>query len=171
MLPPDGSLEYVGHYRQKLLNARLVTVLLPAGATELRFVAVAGEGASELIGKTTPRVASKSGRVIERGRSERVDSVLDDPEVDHEVMRHLGARTGLWVPLVARGRTIGLLAAHDKLVPDARFTDNDLRLAETFEELRQTLIKQKITTSDQTKLVDTFITDVGGKAGAAREPS
>ena len=44
----------------------------------------------------------------------------------------LGARTGLWVPLVARGRTIGLLAAHDKLVPDARFTDNDLRLAETF---------------------------------------
>jgi signal transduction histidine kinase len=25
-----------------------------------------------------------------------------------------------------------LLAAHDKLVPDARFTDNDLRLAETF---------------------------------------
>jgi signal transduction histidine kinase len=79
-----------------------------------------------------PRAASKSGRVIERGRSERVDSVLDDPEVDHEVMRRFGARSGLWVPLVARGRTIGLLAAHDKLVPDARFTDNDLRLAETF---------------------------------------
>ena len=34
-------------------------------------------------------------------------------------MRRFGARTGLWVPLVARGRTIGLLAAHDKLVPDA----------------------------------------------------
>jgi signal transduction histidine kinase len=47
-------------------------------------------------------------------------------------MRRFGARSGLWVPLVARGRTIGLLAAHDKLVPDARFTDNDLRLAETF---------------------------------------
>ena len=35
----------------------------------------------------------------------------DDPEVDHEVMRRFGARTGLWVPLIARGRTIGLLAA------------------------------------------------------------
>jgi signal transduction histidine kinase len=33
---------------------------------------------------------------------------------------------------VARSDTIGLIAVHDKLGPDARFTDNDLRLAETF---------------------------------------
>jgi signal transduction histidine kinase len=128
----DRLLDLVARRLRELLDARLVTVLLPAGPDELRFVAVAGEGGSELIGQTMPRAASKSGRVIERGRSERVDSVLDDPEVDHEVMRRFGARTGLWVPLVTRGRTIGLLAAHDKLMPDARFTDNDLRLAETF---------------------------------------
>ena len=78
------------------------------------------------------RAASKSGRVFERGRSERSDSVLDDPDVDRDVVRRLGARTGLWVPLVARGRTIGLIAAHDKLGRDPRFSDNDLRLAETF---------------------------------------
>jgi signal transduction histidine kinase len=37
------------------------------------------------------------------------------------------------VPLVARGKPIGVLAAHDKLgVPDGRFSDDDLRLAETF---------------------------------------
>ncbi|MDP9262236.1 MAG: GAF domain-containing protein [Actinomycetota bacterium] len=128
----EPLLDLVARRLLELLDARLVTVLLPAGATELRFVAVAGEGGAELIGQTMPRAASKSGRVIERGRSERVDSVLDDPEVDPEVMRRFGARSGLWVPLVARGRTIGLLAAHDKLVPDVRFTDNDLRLAETF---------------------------------------
>ncbi|MDX6400504.1 MAG: hypothetical protein QOF27_1110 [Gaiellaceae bacterium] len=128
----ERLLDLVARRLRELLDARLVTVLLPAGADELRFVAVAGEGGSDLIGQTMPRAASKSGRVIERGRSERVDSVLDDPEVDHEVMRRFGARTGLWVPLVTRGRTIGLLAAHDKLRPDARFTDNDLRLAETF---------------------------------------
>jgi signal transduction histidine kinase len=128
----EPLLDLVARRLLELLNARLVTVLLPVGANELRFVAVAGEGGADLIGQTMPRAASKSGRVIERGRSERVDSVLDDPEVDHEVMRRFGARSGLWVPLVARGRTIGLLAAHDKLVPDARFTDNDLRLAETF---------------------------------------
>jgi GAF domain-containing protein len=126
----DRLLDLVARRSRELLNARLVTVLLPIGGGELRFVAVAGEGGGDLIGQTMPLAASKSGRVIERGHSERVDSVLDDPEVDHEVMRHLGARTGLWVPLIARGRTIGLLAAHDKLVPDARFTDNDLRLAE-----------------------------------------
>ncbi len=128
----EPLLDLVARRLRELLNARLVTVLLPAGAHELRFVAVAGEGGGELIGQTMPRAASKSGRVIERGRSERVDSVLDDPEVDHEVMRRFGARSGLWVPLVVRGRTIGLLAAHDKLVPDASFSDNDLRLAETF---------------------------------------
>jgi signal transduction histidine kinase len=128
----EPLLDLVARRLLELLDARLVTVLLPAGPAELRFVAVAGEGGAELIGQTMPRAASKSGRVIERGRSERVDSVLDDPEVDHEVMRRFGARSGLWVPLVARGRSIGLLAAHDKLVPDSRFTDNDLRLAETF---------------------------------------
>jgi signal transduction histidine kinase len=128
----ERLLDLVARRLRELLDARLVTVLLPAGPEELRFVAVAGEGGSDLVGETMRRAGSKSGRVLERGRSERVDSVLDDPEVDHEVMRRFGARSGLWVPLVARGRTIGLLAAHDKLVPDARFTDTDLRLTETF---------------------------------------
>ena len=106
--------------------------MLPAGDDELRFAAVAGEGGEAFLGQTMPRAASKSGRVFERGRSERSDSVLDDPEVDREVVRGFGARTGLWVPLVARSATIGLIAAHDKLGADPRFTDNDLRLAETF---------------------------------------
>jgi two-component system, NarL family, sensor histidine kinase DevS len=128
----ERLLELVARRLRELLDARLVTVLLPAGESDLRFVAVAGEGADELIGQTARRSSSKSGRVFDRGRSERSDSVLDDPEVDHEVVRSLGARTGLWVPLVAHGRTIGLIAVHDKLGRDARFTDNDLRLAETF---------------------------------------
>ena len=36
------------------------------------------------------------------------------------------------MPLVVRSRVIGVLAAHDKIGRDARFSDNDLRLAETF---------------------------------------
>jgi signal transduction histidine kinase len=77
-------------------------------------------------------VDSKSGRVLERRRSERVDSVLDDPEVDLVATRRLGARTGLWVPLIVRDRAIGVIAVHDKLGTDPRFSDSDLRLAETF---------------------------------------
>jgi len=128
----ERLLDLVARRLLELLGARLVTVLLPAGDDDLRFVAVAGEGGEDLLGHTMPRAHSKSGRVLERGRSERSDSVFDDPEVDHEVIRKLGARTGLWVPLIAHGRAIGLIAVHDKAGRDARFTDNDLRLAETF---------------------------------------
>ena len=124
-------LDLIARRLRELLDARLVLVLLPSGEDELRFAAVAGDQA-ELAATTITRSTSKSGRVLERGQSERVDSVLDDPDVDHEAMRLLGARTGLWVPLLVRGRAIGVLAAHDKLGADARFTDTDLRLAETF---------------------------------------
>ena len=124
-------LDLIARRLRELLDARLVLVLLPSGEDELRFAAVAGDQA-ELAATTITRSTSKSGRVLERGQSERVDSVLEDPDVDHEAMRLLGARTGLWVPLLVRGRAIGVLAAHDKLGADARFTDTDLRLAETF---------------------------------------
>jgi signal transduction histidine kinase len=125
-------LDLVARRLRELLDARLVAVMLPAGETELRFAAVAGTGGEAFLGQTMQRAASKSGRVYELGRSERSDSVLDDPEVDRDVVRGLGVRTGLWVPLIVRSVTIGLIAVHDKLGSDPRFTDNDVRLAETF---------------------------------------
>jgi signal transduction histidine kinase len=128
----DRLLDLIVRRLQELLDARLVTVLLPAGTDELRFAAVAGEGGERILGETITRSTSKTGRVLARQRSERVDSVLDDPDVDNEAMRLIGARSGLWVPLLVRGRAIGVLAAHDKLGQDVRFTDTDLRLAETF---------------------------------------
>jgi signal transduction histidine kinase len=129
----DALLELVARRLRELLEARSVVVLLPAGRDELRFVAVAGEGGDDLIGTTLAREGSKAGRVLSARRSDRVDSVLDDPEIDPVVTRRLAARTGLWVPLIARGQPIGVLAAHDKLnVRDGRFSDDDLRLAETF---------------------------------------
>jgi signal transduction histidine kinase len=129
----ERLLDLIARRLRELLGARFVTVVLPAGPEELRFAAVAGEGGAELLGETVPRSQSKSGRVLEDRRSERVDSILDDPDVDPKVSRHLGARTGLWVPLIVRDEPIGVLAAHDKLgQTDARFSDDDLRLAETF---------------------------------------
>jgi signal transduction histidine kinase len=125
-------LDLVARRLRELLDARIVAVMLPFGESELRLAAVAGEGGESFLGRTIPRAASKSGRVFDRGRSERSDAVRDDPEVDHDTVRGFGARTGLWVPLVARSETIGLIAVHDKLGPDPRFNDNDLRLAETF---------------------------------------
>jgi signal transduction histidine kinase len=128
----DRLLDLIARRSRELLDARLVTVLLPAGADELRFAAVAGEGGEQVVGEAIARSASKSGRVLERGRSELVESVVDDPDVSDEATRLIGARTGLWVPLLVRGRAIGVLTAHDKLGGDGRFADTDVRLAETF---------------------------------------
>src|SRR5581483_401148 len=116
---------------RELIGARLVAVLLPPGS-ELRIEAAAGEGATELVGLAFPRSMSKAGRVLERRRSERIDSILDDPEIHQDTTRQLAATSGLYVPLLARASAIGVLVAHDKLGGDPRFGDADLRLAEQF---------------------------------------
>ena len=116
---------------RELIEAGNVAIALPAGE-ELRFEAAAGEHADAMIGVTLPRASSKAGRVLARGHSERIDSLIDDPEVHQDATRQFGSRTGLYVPLLARDEAIGVIIAHDKLGADPRFGDNDLRLAEQF---------------------------------------
>jgi len=128
----ERLLDLVVRRLRELVGARVVALALPSGPDELRFAAAAGEAPEDLVGATIARSGSKSGRVLARRRSERVDSVIDDPEVHRETTRRLGARTGMWVPLVARDRVIGVIEIHDKEGADARFSDDDLRLAETF---------------------------------------
>jgi signal transduction histidine kinase len=126
----DRLLDLIVRRLRDLLGARIVALALPAGGNELRFAAVAG--AEDLLGATISRSESKSGAVLERRRSERIDSVIDDPEVHQEVSRQLAARTGMWIPLIARDQAIGVLEIHDKEGPDPRFGHDDFRLAETF---------------------------------------
>ena len=124
-------LELVARRLRELVGARLVAIALPAAERTLRFAAVdAEDGPRELL--SVPVDSSKTGRVLERRRSERVDSLIDDPEVDQEAARRLGVHTGLFVPLIVHDRAIGVVVAHDKIGADQRFTDDDLRLAETF---------------------------------------
>jgi signal transduction histidine kinase len=125
-------LELVAVRLRELVSARLVVIAMPAHDGDLVIRTVAGEGSEELIGTGLGRQGSKSGRVLDRGRSERVDSMIEDLEVDQDAGRRMGARTGLYVPLLLRGRPIGVLSAHDKEGGDPRFSDEDLRLAETF---------------------------------------
>jgi signal transduction histidine kinase len=128
----DRLLDLVVRRLRELVGARVVALALPSGEDALRFAAVAGEGTQELLGETFSRSNSKSGWVLRRRRSERLDSVIDDPEVHQEVARRFAARTGMWVPLIARDEVIGVIEIHDKEGADARFSDEDLRLAETF---------------------------------------
>jgi signal transduction histidine kinase len=124
-------LELVAARLRELVKARLVVIAMPSPGGDLVIRTVAGEGAEELVGTVLERKGSKSGRVLDRGRSERVEAIIEDLEVDQEAGRRMGARTGLYVPLILRGRPIGILTAHDKEGGDPRFTDEDLRLAET----------------------------------------
>jgi signal transduction histidine kinase len=117
---------------RELLAARMVVIALPTPDDEMRVEAAAGDGTEELVGWSFPRPNSKAGRVLDRGRTERVDSVIDDPEVDPISARRFGVRAGLYVPLLVRDRAIGVLAAHDKESHDGRFGDDDVRLAEQF---------------------------------------
>jgi signal transduction histidine kinase len=128
----EKLLDLIVRRLRELLEARIVALALPVGDDELRFAAVAGARAEDLIGSTISRSESKSGAVLARRRSERIDSVMDDPEVHQETTRRLAARTGMWIPLIARDQAIGVLEIHDKESADARFSHDDFRLAETF---------------------------------------
>jgi signal transduction histidine kinase len=138
----EPLLALVAKRLQELVDARLVLIALPEGKG-LRIAAAEGESAFGVAGMELAIDRSKAGRVLERGRSERVDSVLEDPEVDQQVTRRLGVHSALYVPLVVRGEAIGVVIAHDKLgAATPAFSEDDLRLAETLAERAAIAVSQ-----------------------------
>jgi two-component system, NarL family, sensor histidine kinase DevS len=125
-------LDLVSRRLREILQARFVVILLRTGEAELEVETVAGDVDKTLEGAVVPLAGTKMGRVLERGRSERVDSVIEDPESDLELTRALGMLTALYIPMRLRSEAIGLIVVGDKLVPGRRFSSEDLRLAETF---------------------------------------
>jgi two-component system, NarL family, sensor histidine kinase DevS len=129
----EPLLGLVARRLRELVDARLVLIAIPQGDA-LDVAAAEGEGSYGVVGMQLEFGGSKAGRVLERRHSERVDSVLEDTEIDQQAARRLGVHSALFVPLVARGRAIGVMIAHDRSGPSPSFTDDDLRLAETFAE-------------------------------------
>jgi two-component system, NarL family, sensor histidine kinase DevS len=127
----DPLLGIVAARLRELVRARLVLVALLEGESSLRIAAAEGEGSAALIDQRLGVEGSKMGRVLGRGRSERVDALGADPEVDRSVIAETGFATGLYVPLVVEGRPIGVIAAHERDGPDPRFGEDDLRIAES----------------------------------------
>ena len=129
-LPPLLAL-IAGRLRE-LAHARLVTIALPQPGGDLRIEAADGDRAADLAGAIVSGVNSKSARVLERRHSERVDSMVDDLEIELELARRMGGRAALFVPLLLRERAIGVITVVDKTGPDPRFSEDDLRVAEAF---------------------------------------
>jgi signal transduction histidine kinase len=126
----EPLLALVARHLQRLVDAKLVLIALPEGGV-LQVAAAEGENAFGVAGMELALDGSKAGRVLDRGRSERVDSVLDDPEVDQQATRRLGVHSALYVPLIVRGAAIGVVVAHDKRGATPAFAEDDLRLAES----------------------------------------
>jgi signal transduction histidine kinase len=130
----EPLLGLVARRLRSLVQARIVLIALPdSSGAALRITAADGEGSDAygLVGMELELGGSKTGRVLQRGRSERIDSVLDDPEIDQQAARRMGVRSALYVPLIVGGRATGVVVAHDKLGATSSFLDDDVRLAES----------------------------------------
>ncbi len=126
----EPLLALVARRLRELVDARLVLIALQEPPHVLRVVVAEGDGAEIAVGVELGIRESKTGRVLERGNSERIDTIVDDPEFDQAFTRRLGVSSALHVPLVVQGRTMGVVIAHDRQGADPRFTDEDLRIAE-----------------------------------------
>jgi signal transduction histidine kinase len=116
-----------------LVDARVVMVQRPTTDGESLVVeAASGDGADRLLELRIDARRSKSGRTLERRRSERIDSLLDDPEVDQTAPRLVVASAALYVPLVVGDRGVGVIVAYDKQGANPRFSDADMRIAQAF---------------------------------------
>jgi signal transduction histidine kinase len=124
-------LELVARRLRELIGARRVLISLPASSGGLRVVVADGDGVAGLVGYDVPS-ESKQARVFARGNSERIDSLLADPEMDQVLAGRVSGVTALLIPLIFHDRAIGIISAYNKDGPDPRFTDDDLRLAEAF---------------------------------------
>jgi signal transduction histidine kinase len=124
-------LQRVARRLRELVGARAVLISLPASSGGLRVVVADGDDLAGIVGYVTPP-DSKHMRVLGRRQSERVDSLLTDPEVDQVLAGRVGGVTALMIPLVFHDRAIGIVSAFNKTGPDTRFSDDDVRLAEAF---------------------------------------
>ena len=118
---------------RELVDARVVMIQRPAhDRATLTVEAASGEGAERLRGIKIDVRVSKSGRTLERRRSERIDSLIDDPEVDQSAPRLVEATSALYVPLIVRDHAVGVVVAYDKIGASPRFVDADMRIAQAF---------------------------------------
>lgn len=124
----DRQLTLIAVRLRELVGARVVAVALTRPDGTLRIEAADG---ADVVG-TILTERSKSVHVLRRGRSERIDDVAADSEVDQTVASALDAKAQLVAPLIVGERALGVVIAVDRDGPDPRFDDDHLRLMETF---------------------------------------
>jgi signal transduction histidine kinase len=124
----DRILELIVKRARALLDARNVVLLLAEG-DELQVRASAGPVAAAVRGIRIPREGSIGGDVVRSMRSQRIPDVRS--RLRFGLAGRVDADVGLLVPLVFRGRALGVLQAFDR-EDGADFSDDDERLLTSF---------------------------------------
>jgi signal transduction histidine kinase len=122
-------LELIVKRARALVDARGVLILLRDG-DELVIAALAGQLDDTLLRTRIPVEGSISGHVMQAQRSERLANVRN--QLRFALARQVSAQSGLFVPLVFRGRALGVLSAFDRGRDAEEFTPEDERLLEGF---------------------------------------
>jgi signal transduction histidine kinase len=77
-------------------------------------------------------VGSTTGEVLETERPRRIDDVESQLRIPAERLGVTDASVALLVPLVYRGRALGVLAAFDRMTGEESFTDDDEQVMRAF---------------------------------------
>jgi signal transduction histidine kinase len=126
----DRVLELVVKRARALVEARSVLVLLREG-DDLVLAAAAGQvtAGNEV---RVPVTGSTTGEVLERQRPRRIDDVDVGLRISADRLGVMDASVALLVPLVYRGRALGVLAAFDRMSGDEGFTGEDEQVMRAF---------------------------------------
>jgi len=123
-------LELIVKRGRALVAADALLIWLAEGDV-LRLAAHAGNAAPPA-GAEMAIDSSTMGQALRGSTPMRIDNVADDLLVDPALFGIEGARSALLVPLVFRGRGLGVLAAFDHLGPAATFSAEDERALRSF---------------------------------------
>ena len=127
-------LQSIVHVARAIFRARAASVfLLDEEADELVFEAVAGEGASDLVGRRFPSSTGIAGWVLVTRQPLVVDDLAAETRFSQEAAESTGyVPKGLMaVPLVADDRALGVLEVLDR-ARDERFTLAEMDLLSLF---------------------------------------
>ncbi|WP_051472196.1 sensor histidine kinase [Patulibacter minatonensis] len=122
-------LELVVSRGRRLIDARTAVISLPAG-DELEIAAAAGDAGRATRGARIPMATSTAGEVLRSGVARRV-AARDLGHAPARMGLH-GVESSMLVPLIFRGRPLGVLAALDRQNGGPDFTGEDEELLRAF---------------------------------------
>ncbi len=124
-------LELIVKRGRDLVQARSLVLSLVEGH-ELVVAASAGEVQSRAVGSRIAIVETAAGEVLASAQPRRMSGAEAMLELEAAGLGVRGAATGMLVPLLYRGTTLGMLAAFDSLAGDAEFDREQESLLMTF---------------------------------------